>query len=166
MQLPFASPLAMKRPKIIKKQILGVVDECFDEKDKNNGKQDNDIIIKNKNVNIESKENSRNYDSNQINDIHNNNIKDVVTNNVNINNNDNNSNNNSNNNNNNNNNNDNNNNNNNNNIKNKNKNIKKSNSFSNGGKVLKCRFSAMSVEIFCLNGTKKVGVRKNVKKHR
>ena len=78
MQLPFASPLAMKRPKIIKKQILGVVDECFDEKDKNNGKQDN------KNVNIESKENSRNYDSNQINDIHNNNNKDIFTDNVNI----------------------------------------------------------------------------------
>ena len=61
----------MKRPKIIKKQILGVVDECFDEKEKNNGKQDNEVLTENKNVNIESKENSGNYDSNQINDIHN-----------------------------------------------------------------------------------------------
>ena len=87
----------MKRPKIIKKQILGVVDECFDEKDKNNGKQDNDVLTENKNVNIESKENSRNYDSNQINEIHNNNNKDTSTNNVNINKNNNNNNNNNNN---------------------------------------------------------------------
>ena len=56
--MPFTSPLAMKRPKIVKKQVLEVVNESFDKNFETNGKEDDSVRMENINVNIESIANS------------------------------------------------------------------------------------------------------------
>ena len=100
--MPLKSPLAMKRPKIIKKNNRENKENTINTVDNNSDHNKNNTAVQNNNDNDNNDNNNKNNNNN-------------------------------------------------------NNPIKKSNSLS-GGKKLKCRFSAMSLEIFCLSGEKKVGV--------